>query len=215
VDKHNHILAIGARRAHNKGVINKGEGRMKIRNINPMVRAVATMGAIAALVGGVTYADLTSNTVKLTPNNLVSATAAIAIGAGTSCPGGDTSQTTGFTTASPLVPGGSPVTTSFCLHNTGNVNLLVSASIPTDPTGTAASDTTLSITCNSNQGSLVSNSQTLASFATTAFTNPLPAGAIDNCTASASLKSSYTGSGGEAIPTFEIDFAGTQNPAST
>jgi len=38
---------------------------LKLRHINPMVRAIGTMGAVAALVGGVTFAQQTSNTVML------------------------------------------------------------------------------------------------------------------------------------------------------
>jgi hypothetical protein len=43
---------------------------VSIRSINPMVRAVGTMGAVAAVVGGITFAALTSNTVALSPNTL-------------------------------------------------------------------------------------------------------------------------------------------------
>ena len=174
-----------------------------------MVRAVGTMGAVAALAGGITFASLTSNTVALTPNNLTTSTASLAIGAGTTCPTGNTTATPGFTTATPLVPGGAAVKTNFCLDNTGNTPLLVTASIPTLPTGTAAADTTLSITC-TTEGGLTNNTQTLSTFATTAFTNQLPANTVDDCTASATLSNSYTGSGGENIPQFDIDFIGSQ-----
>jgi len=184
---------------------------LHLRNINPMVRAVGTMGAVSALVGGITFANLTSNTVALSPNTLATASAALAIGAGTTCPTGDTTSTPGFTTATPLVPGGSAVTTNFCLTNTGNIPLLVTASIPTTPPGTAAGDTTLSINC-TTEGNLTSNSQKLSVFTPTAFTNALPAGASDNCTASASLSGGYTGAGGETIPSFDIDFIGNQTP---
>jgi len=43
---------------------------LHLRNINPMVRAVGVMGAVSALVGGITFAQLTSNTVALSPNTL-------------------------------------------------------------------------------------------------------------------------------------------------
>jgi len=175
-----------------------------------IARAVAVIGSAVAVTIGITFAAEQSNTVALSPNNLVSSTASIAVGAGTSCPGGNTTTTAGFTSTTPLVPGGPAVTTSFCLDNTGNIPLLLSASVPTLPGGVAARDTVLSITCSSNQGSLLSNTQTLSAFASSAFTNPLPAGAVDNCTASATLNADYTGSGGEAIPSFDIDFVGNQ-----
>ncbi len=72
-----------------------------IHKINPMVRAVGTMGAVAALVGGITFANLTSNTVALTPNNLTSATAALQIGP--NCSTLNSSSTPGFAVTS-LVP---------------------------------------------------------------------------------------------------------------
>lgn len=180
-----------------------------IKKFNPVAKAVGIMGAVAALAGGITFASLQSNTVALSPNNLVTASATLAIGAGTTCPGGDTTTTTGFTTTSPLVPGGSPVTTGFCLTNKGDVPLTVSANIPTNPSGTAATDTTLGISC-TTEGDLTNNTQTLNAFSTTAFTNPLPAGASDNCTASAALSNSYSGTGGETVPVFDIDFTGNQ-----
>ncbi|HUB94124.1 MAG TPA: hypothetical protein VMB52_06500 [Verrucomicrobiae bacterium] len=187
---------------------------VNLRNINPMVRAVGTMGAVAAVVGGVTFASLTSNTVALSPNTMTTATASLAIGAADTCPTGDTSTTTGFTSATPLVPGGSPVTVDFCLDNKSNVPLLVTASIPTLPTGTAASDTTLSISC-TTEGDLTANTQTLNSFAATPFAVALPANAQDTCTASASLSTGYSGTGGETIPAFDIDFIGNQTTTTT
>lgn len=181
----------------------------KLHKINPMARAIGTMGAVVALAGGITYAAMQSNTVALSPNNLVTATAALAIGNGTTCPGGDTTSTTGFTNANKLVPGGPAVTKAFCLDNTGDIPLTVSVSIPTLPTGPAATATTLSMSC-TTEGTLTNNTQTLASFATTAFVVALPAGTQDNCTASATLSNSYSGSGNEAIPAFDLNFVGNQ-----
>lgn len=189
---------------------NLGGMRMfRLRNINPMARAIGTVGAVAALAGGITFANLTTPTVALTPNNLVTATAALAIGAGTTCPGGDTTATPGFTTSTPLVPGGPAVTTKFCLDNKGNIPLTVSSSIPTLPTGTAAGNTSLTIAC-TTEGTLSVANSTLSSWSGGAFPVQLPAGSQDNCTASAKLSSSYTGKGGETIPSFDIDFVGNQ-----
>ena len=53
---------------------------LSLRNINPMVRSIGTMGAVVALVGGVTFANLQSNAVALSPNNISTGTASIQIG---------------------------------------------------------------------------------------------------------------------------------------
>ena len=180
-----------------------------LRKINPLVRAIGTVGAIAALVGGVTFALNTSNTVALTPNDLTTATASLGIGAGTSCPTSNTS-TTGLQDPS-LAPGGS-TSVPFCLDNTGGVPLVVSVSIPQDlTTSTAAQDTTLTITC-PIEGTLSTTLSNWSNGASFAFPNQLPfsTGNVDNCTATAALSTSYTGSGGEAIQAFSINFTGTQ-----
>lgn len=186
---------------------------LSIRKINPMVRAIGTMGAVAALVGGITFAatGLTSQMVALSPDNLTTASALLYIGAGTSCGdqdggAGDTTLTTGLQDSS-LVPGGAPATVDFCLDNRGGVPLNVTASIPQGAIGgAAAADTTLTITCNTE----LSLSAALSNWGPGTFSVALPAGSADNCTASASLSNSYTGSGGEVIPEFDINFVGNQ-----
>ena len=176
-----------------------------------MARAVGTMGAIAALVGGVTFAatGLTSNTVALTPNDLTTASATLAIGAGTNCPAGNTTATTGLQDGS-LAPGGSTAV-PFCLDNTSTVPMIVSVSIPQNLTGsTAAQDTTLNITCGTS-GTLSTSLSAWSNGTTFAFPNTLPATTIDDCTATATLSSSYGGAGGETIPQFDINFTGNQS----
>ncbi len=54
---------------------------LHLRNINPMVRAVGVMGAVGALVGGITFAQLTSNTVALSSNTLSTGSVNLEIGA--------------------------------------------------------------------------------------------------------------------------------------
>lgn len=177
-----------------------------LRSINPMVRAIATMGAVAALVGGVTFANLTSNTVALSPNNLTTATASLAIGAGSTCPTGDTTSTTGLSDSS-LAPGGS-TSVNFCFDNTSGVPLLLTASIPQDLSASvAAQNTTLTVAC-TTEGTLAG---TLSSWGPATFTTPIAAGTQDTCTATAALSTSYTGAGGETIPAFSIDFVGSQS----
>lgn len=186
---------------------------ISIHKINPMARAIGTMGVVAAVVGGITFAQtgLTSQTVALSPNNLSTATAGLYIAAGNTCNGeggsGDTTATTGLQDSS-LIPGGSAATVSFCLDNTGGVPLNVTASIPQVPiSGVAASDTTLTVTCNT-EGTL---SATLSNWGPGTFSTPILAGTYDNCTASAALSNSYTGVGGDVIPQFDINFIGNQS----
>lgn len=180
----------------------------KFIKINPMVRAIGTMGAVAALVGGITFAQgLSSNTVALSPNNITTGTAAIQISPsdGTTC-GTFGSSTTGLQDTS-LAPGSS-TSVDFCLNNNGSIPLTLTASIPQSlTTSVAAQNTTLTVNCTPNEGSL---SATLSSWGPGTFGGILPSGATDQCTATAALSTSYTGSGGEAIPAFSIDFIGNQ-----
>jgi hypothetical protein len=194
------------------GIVNlKGEGKsmISIRNINPMVRAVATMGAIAALVGGVTFANLSSNTAALSTNTLSSSTAALVIGAGTNCPG-DTPQTSISGLTATLTPGVPTTPFAFCLDNTGNIPLSITAQIPTNLTSSPipATDVTLTLTC-PNIGTL---SGTLDQYANPA---SFPGAQLatttpEDCTATATLNASYTGSGNQAVTPFDIDFVGNQ-----
>jgi hypothetical protein len=103
-----------------------------IRKINPMVRAIGTMGAVAATVGAVTFATFTTNTVALQNNNLGVTQDVLRIWNGSSW------QTTapGFTDNSLIVGTEGPLN-EFCLQNLANTNLFISARIPSgwSPTG--------------------------------------------------------------------------------
>ena len=181
---------------------------LSIHKINPMFRAVGTVGAVAALVGGITFANLTSNTVALSPNNLTSATAALAIAG--SCPATTTTPIPGLTDAS-LAPGHS-TSVSFCLGNTGDVPLSVSVSVPQNLTAdSAAQATTLTITC-TTEGTLSTTLSAWSNGASFAFPAPLPAttGNQDSCTATAALSNGYS-SNGHTIPQFDINFTGNQS----
>jgi hypothetical protein len=176
--------------------------------LRKMARAIGTMGVVAGLVGAVTFANLTSNTVALTPNTLSTANAALAIGADTdACPEGNTTSTPGLN--GKLIPGGAPVTKNFCLDNTGDVPLNITATIPDDLSGSsAAAKTTLTITCTNIgtvSGTLSGDFVTPKAFST----NPLATNTPVNCTASASLDQSF-GSNNATIPSFTINFQGTQ-----
>jgi hypothetical protein len=178
---------------------------LKLRKISPIARAVGVMGATAALVTGVTFANLTSNAVALSPNTITTAGASLAIASSTAGECGTKGTVTKGITATALAPGNSTPSVSFCLTNTGAVNMNITASIPQDLSGSApAKATTLTVTCGD---SLVG---TLNAWGPATFTTPLAADASETCTAQASLSSSYSGSGNEAIQPFSINFVGTQ-----
>jgi hypothetical protein len=185
-----------------------------INKINPMARAVGTMGAVAALVGGITFANFTSNTVALGPNNLTTASAALQIG-DSGCNSLSSTSFPGITTANFSVT--NPASETFCLRNTGGVPLNISGSVSaTDPGALngspAAQNTTLSVNC----GSDPAVSGTLnTSWATTFPTALAASGGQELCTATLTLSPSYGGSGNEAIPTFNINFVGTEPTPST
>lgn len=181
----------------------------RIRLFNPVVRAIAVIASVAALATGVTFAALQSNTVALSPNTLSAATASLAIGAASTCPEGDTTTTPGFTNVK-LVPGVQSAPVTFCLDNTGDVDLDMFAQITTDFTGSAipANQVTLNITC----GTIGTVSGTLADFATFQHfaTAPLSAADADgvDCSATATLNSGFSGSG--SVSSFGINFVGNQ-----
>jgi hypothetical protein len=194
---------------------------LSIRNINPMVRAIATMGAIAALVGGVTFAQLTSNTVALTSNSIDSATATLQISNDNST---YSNSATGFT-FSGVVPGGaaSPNQT-FYLKNTGSTDLTLSSSITALPTWSGTVNNSLvrlNVTCTSliaggptiallNPGN---DTMTLYNTGDT-FTNSgvIKSGDVDQCTINVSMDSgAFTGSGVTQTNTFDLDMSGTSS----
>lgn len=177
-----------------------------IRKINPMVRAIGTMGAVAAVVGGVTFASLQSNTVALARNRITTGSASLAIGSGANCTNTTGTNAPGFNVPD-LTPGAAPRTLDFCLANNSDVPLRITGNIPQDLSGSAAAArTTLSISCNglgTRSGTLVGwhNGRTFTG-------GTLAAGDDTRCTASVSLASTFTGN--ETIPTFAIDFVGNQ-----
>lgn len=194
---------------------------LSIRNINPMVRAIGTMGAVAALVGGITFAQIPSNTVTLQNNTLVDATASLGIGLTQNC----TDETLGpvdgmdFTNLQPTVT--SP-NFDFCLDNTGGAStgapMYITMSVPSGAfTGSTinANDITLGVSCGvggsytgvvSYSGSLGGLSTTPVQLSTTPLSNA--SNNVWSCEANVTPDSSVTTSGGSITP-FSIDFAGT------
>jgi hypothetical protein len=105
----------------------------KLRKISPMVRSIGTMGAVAAIVGGVTFAQLQSSPVTLT-SNTITTSANLKI----SSDGGHTwgASATGFT-FNGMVPGGQPSDShTFYIKNVGPTPVELSMSIPIKPTFT-------------------------------------------------------------------------------
>lgn len=196
---------------------------LSLRNINPMVRAVGTMGAIAAIVGGVTFAaNLDQTTVKLTNNSLTSATASLAIAGDDTCaPASLTTSVQGMNFNN-LLPGIPSAQFPFCLDNTGNTPLSVTVSTPTSFSGStiASKDVTLDFTCGVGGATTgaVDVSATLKTLGNpVAFgSNPLNNGTnnIYSCNVTATLDSSVTQSNASVTP-FELDFTGTSGGAST
>ncbi len=119
----------------------------KLHKINPMVRAIGTMGAIVAIAGGITYAQLTSNTVKLT-NNTLNANAQLQIWDSNAKTWGNTVPGFNFTG---MVPGGQPSQTEyFSLKNTGNTPLAINVKFDQPPTFTVVDPSGSSSTGNFN-----------------------------------------------------------------
>ena len=183
---------------------------ISLRNINPMVRAVGTMGAVAALVGGITFASLTSNTVALSPNTLTSATAHLLIGDdnGSSCETAGTANVPGFTDVK-MVPGVASNPLAFCLKNDGDVPLDITTAIPQAAlvgSPISPADVTLDMTCD-NGGS---SHGTLNQYTGGTPLGNLGTGDSTDCTATVTLAPSFSGPG-TTVNSFDIQFVGTQS----
>ena len=217
---------------------------LHLRNINPMVRAVGTMGAVSALVGGITFAQLTSNTVALSSNTLSTASAHLKIGLTNDNVSGPTTLATtnrttvntepgcsdakngsvpGFhlTGSNGLVPGQASDPLNFCLKNTGGLPLDLSVTVPSDAFGDTTSmgitpaDVTLDVTCDNSDTA----TGTLQDYESTVSLGDtaLAAGDATDCSATVTLASDFNGSGtgSASLPAFDIQFMGTQSTTQT
>lgn len=176
-----------------------------LRKINPMVRAVGTMGAVAALVGGITFADLNSNQVALTNNTLVSATAQLQIGSNAEA--FNNNSVAGMN--STLTPG-VPSSFTFFLKNNGQAPLNITASVPTSGNNSDIpySDITLSFDCGNGPVTFTLDAWAAGSAAIPG--NPLGSNATWTCSETATLASSYSGQGGQSVKAFKVNFVGNQ-----
>ena len=100
---------------------------VSVFKMSPLLRAIGVIGAVAALVTGITFAALQSQA-TLTNNTISSATAGLQVS--TDNLGFGASQT-GFTVTG-LVPGAG-TTKTFYLRNNGEVALNVTARVPALP----------------------------------------------------------------------------------
>lgn len=176
---------------------------LSIHKINPMARAIGTMGAIMALVGGVTYAALQTNSVALADNELTSGTPLLQISNGN----GFGNSATGLHAA--LTPG-QPTPYTFYLQNNGSSPMTVTASIAAgvfSGSQIPASDVTMTLNCGSGDVTY-----TLDQWSGGAAAIPgtvAGGGSYATCTETVTLDSSYSPSG-QVLNYYSIDFVGNE-----
>jgi hypothetical protein len=181
---------------------------VRFSKISPMVRAIGTMGTVAALVGAVTFAQITSNTVALTNNTLSSATASLAIGAAHDCSTGATTSVQGMSFNN-LQPGVASSPFPFCLDNTGNVPLNLTASVPTNfgaginPCGVGGA-TTGAVNVSTTVGALHTSP---VAFGTAALNNGT--NNVLSCDVTATITPAASTTSNESLTPFDIQFVGT------
>jgi hypothetical protein len=185
------------------------------------------LGAIAALVGGVTYAQFSAGPVSLTGETLASATTGLQVSSDGTTFG---STEAGNFSFSGMVPGGtaSPDET-FYLRNTGTTDLDVSALVGSNPTFTVlpngevnTDDVTTAISCSSGAGSSLASppdGNTLTALEGSdglLLTGSLKAGDTAKCSVNfAMLSGVVTGSfSGITSNGFSLEFAGNAVPST-
>lgn len=197
---------------------------LRVRQVNPIVRAIGVFGAVAALVTGVTYAALNSQA-TLTNNIISSATADLQVKSS----GSFAVQDAGFAFTG-IVPGGPAVPAAgkaFQLKNNGTTDLDVAVSVPSAPTFTGGTvDQTkvkLVVSCTTTGGKAFSNTSSLSALVAAHPTGgvlmtpdflPTTTDNIANCTAKVQMDAdAVTGSGGVTTDFFNIVFTGTPHAA--
>lgn len=172
-----------------------------------IARAVGVIGVTVAMVAGVTFANLTSNSVTLTNNTLASATAALQIKSG----GGFDVTDTGFNFAG-LLPGQTSSPFTFTLKNTGSADLNVTMAAPALSTtgGLLLSEITFIFTPIGGGSAQTITGDVLSSATNIALNGaPLVAGTTKAYTVTAKINASYSGAGATLNP-FTLTFTGTQ-----
>lgn len=171
-----------------------------------IARAFGVIGATVAMVAGVTFANLTSNSVTLTSNTLASATAALQIKSG----GGFDVTDTGFNFIG-LLPGNTSAPFTFILKNTGTADLDVTMATPALSTtgGLSLAQVTFTFTPVGGGAAQVITGDVLSTSSVLLNGGPLAAGTTKNYTVTAKISSAYSGSGATVNP-FTLTFTGTQ-----
>lgn len=195
---------------------------LSIRKINPMVRAIGTMGAVAAIAGGITFAAFTSNTAALSQVSMETPAPGLAIADVTgpsTCPATSSDSWSGNNTTPGSITGhdfsdltSTPQTFQFCLMNnsstSGSEAITMTPKGTLSATGLSLTDVTLKVGC----GTTTAVGGSLDQFNSTdnfMVEGSLAQNSVDLCTATASLTNpSYSGPGG-SIAAFELDFVGT------
>lgn len=185
-----------------------------VLKFSPLVRAIAVIGAVAALAGGATFAALQSQA-TLTNTTINSATASLKLWNGSSFE----STAPGFTVTN-VVPGQGSAPQAFYFKNDGGVPLAVTATVPVAPTyaGVAeASDVEVDITCYNN-ATVNTNLEALLA-GPVSLNLVLPAGAqgdsgnpntVGNCTAVFDFDPAGVSGSSASVGPFDVVFTGTQ-----
>lgn len=187
-----------------------------IKKLNPTARAIGTVGAVVALVGGVTFAALTS-TATLTGNTLSSATPTLEVN-NTENGGSPAATDTGYAFSN-LIPGAAYGTAhTFTLYNnpgtsTADMDVTVYATIGT-PTGSIDKNKVHFKFVDTDEGS-VSSEYTLAELEALVRNVPgvsgadtLSIGEEDHFTVQAKLDADAV-SGPASVGNFDLVFTGT------
>jgi hypothetical protein len=160
------------------------------------------MGAIAALVGGVTFAALQTNTVALTNNTLSSGTPLLQIGTdvtpfGTSAPGINDTLNPGI-----------PKSFTFYLKNNDTQELTITASVPTvfDSGVIPGNKVTMALDCGAGSVSFTLDQWSGGS---AAIPGTISAGSSATCHEVLTLDSTYSATG-DALKPFDINFVGNE-----
>lgn len=196
----------------------------KALTLSPVLRAIAVIGAVAALVTSITFAALQSQA-TLTDNIINSGTASLMVSSTNGCSDGTTgfgSSAAGFTFDG-VVPGGDPVPTpghGFCLKNDGDVDFDISARISSTPSTTGTVDQSkvdLILSCTGDDGtfSVTSDLATLAAGPVDLTGAALNAGDTASCTAQAQMDADAVSGGGASISNIDLEFSGTNTSDDT
>lgn len=186
---------------------------LHITKINPMVRAIGTVGAVAALVGGITFAQFQTNTVALTANELDVTNHTLQISNG----GAFGDNAVGFHNSN-LIIGNEGPKQAFYLQNLANDPVAISVNIPSAPAGTNLDLTKVLVNFYDFTGAHIASPTVAALEAGSQSLNTMPALAQGNggsavpgnYTYSITVQSGAATGASPTVPNFDLDFTGTE-----